>query len=362
MRGAAIKLNVLIRPGLGMLVLLKAAAGLAAVDGKLLYQRHCAACHGQRGAGGVGVPLALESFQSSITDRYLFKTIRNGRPGRVMPAFKRMSDAQIRAIVRYVRSFTPHKKLVLSSAPVKGDPVAGKKLYRQHCAACHGVNAEGGKGTGVTFSRPRDLPIIAPALANAGFLKATTDQMIKTTLMRGRKGTPMQSFLKKGLSEKQIDDIVAYIRSFEQRLARQDAPGKQGDAARKDGPAIIKVKSAYDMATTVSNLQKAITASNYKLIRTQPLEQGLVQKGRENRRQVILYFCNFNQLNTALAIDPRVGLFLPCRLTVVETGNGVFIYAINPSRLAQLYNNDRLSRICGAMRKTYLSIIEEATL
>ncbi len=307
------------------------------------------------------MPLALESFQSSITDRYLFNTIRYGRPGRVMPAFKRMTDEQINAIVRYVRSFTPHRKLVLSSAPVRGNAGAGKQLYRKHCAACHGLDGEGGKGTGVTFSRPRDLPIIAPALANSGFLRATTDQMIKTTLMRGRQGTPMQSFLKKGLSEQQINDIVAYVRSFEKAVKRKAAE-KRVHLAKGHRQPIIKVKSGYDMATTISNLQKAIAASNYKLIRTQPLEQGLVQKGRENRRQTILYFCNFNQLNTALAIDPRVGLFLPCRLTVVETGKGVYIYAINPSRLAELYNNDRLSRICGAMRDTYLSIIEEATL
>ena len=88
-------------------------------------------------------------------------------------------------------------------------------LYARKCAACHGANVEGGKGTGVTFSRPRDLPVIAPALNNTGFLSAAPDMMIKTVLMNGREGTPMPSFLKQGLSEKDIDDIVAYVRSFE---------------------------------------------------------------------------------------------------------------------------------------------------
>ena len=41
----------------------------------------------------------------------------------------------------------------------------------------------GGKGTGVTFSRKRDLPVIAPALNNVGFLASASDNMIKDTIM-----------------------------------------------------------------------------------------------------------------------------------------------------------------------------------
>ncbi len=65
----------------------------------------------------------------------------------------------------------------------------GAKLYGRNCAACHGANGEGSKGTGVTFLRSRDLPIMAPALHNPGFLAAATDAMIKATLLHGRKGT-----------------------------------------------------------------------------------------------------------------------------------------------------------------------------
>ncbi len=348
-----------------VLLLISTGGVCAGINGKSLYQHNCAACHGDGGKGGVGVPLGLESFQVTISDSYLFSTIRNGRPGRVMPAFKRMSDAQIDAIIKYVRRFVKSSKqsirVTYSSKSIKGDIKAGAKIYQKNCAACHGAKGEGGKGTGVTFSRPRDLPIIAPALANSGFLKSASDSMIKQTLVKGRKGTPMVSFLQKGLKMKDIDNVVAYIRSFE-KLAAANEKKLSHDAKAKNLSPVIKVRSEYDLKTTVANLQKAVAASNYKLIRTQYLNQGLVEKGKENKKQVILYFCNFNQLNTALAIDPRVGLFLPCRLTVAETKDGVFIYAVNSSRLSQLYNNAELSKICGAMRVTYMAIIEEATL
>ena len=56
------------------------------------------------GKGGVGVPLALTAFQSTVSDRYLQSTIRTGRPGRVMPAFSSLSDDEVLAIVRHIRS------------------------------------------------------------------------------------------------------------------------------------------------------------------------------------------------------------------------------------------------------------------
>ncbi len=101
---------------------------------------------------------------------------------------------------------------------------------------------------------------------------------------------------------------------------------------------------------------------NFKLIRVQYLNQGLVNKGRENKKQLIVYFCNFRLLNNALAIDPRVGQFLPCRLTIVETKLGVFVYAINPYRLSALFNNNELNKSCEGIRKTYMDIIDEALL
>ena len=78
---------------------LGASQAIAAPDGAALFSRNCAACHGSMGTGGIGVPLALPSFQASISDDYLRQTIRLGRPGRVMPAFGNLKPDEIEAIV-----------------------------------------------------------------------------------------------------------------------------------------------------------------------------------------------------------------------------------------------------------------------
>ncbi|MGE0079744.1 MAG: c-type cytochrome [Thiohalomonadaceae bacterium] len=344
--------------GLVLAALLAATGSVMAADGAKLYGRHCAACHGLHGEGGVGVPLALPDFLSTADDDFLRKTLRNGRPGRVMPAFRNLSDAEIDALVAHLRSFArpgaPAPRAV-SNAPVKGDAAKGRELFARHCAACHGAHGEGGHGTGVTFSRPRDLPIMPPALNNPGFLAAASDAMIKATLMRGRDGTPMISFLDQGLSEQDIDDIVSFVRSFEQA-----APSTPRHAV--DEPMVLEAESSYSLEETVENVKRAAIGKNFRIIREQTLEQGFFAEGEENAKQVIVYFCNFNFINQALSLDPRVGLFLPCRVTVVEHEGVVKVLSINPRHLSALYNNRELDAACDEMTELYKGILEEATL
>jgi cytochrome c oxidase cbb3-type subunit 3 len=327
----------------------------AAPDGGQLYTTHCAVCHGDKGTGGVGIPLALPSFLESVDDDFLRKTIRYGRTGRVMPAFPALSDAQLDAIVTFIRGWSGKPAPEFSHQPLTGNPEHGRELYASYCAMCHGADGEGGKGTGVTFSRRRDLPIIAPALQNPGFLAAASDEMIRHTLVYGREGTPMRSFLVQGLSEDDINDLVTYIRSFSRQPVITD------QAVVMDSPVLV-VDSPYTLEETLENLRQSIISQNFQLIRTEYLEHGLVEEGKENKRQVVMHFCNFKFLYDALAIDPRVGMFLPCQITVAEVEGKVRVMTINPLYLSHMFNNDELDDACEQMTGIYRTIIEDATL
>ncbi|MDX2457779.1 MAG: c-type cytochrome [Gammaproteobacteria bacterium] len=341
---------------IGILLLSVTTVVVGEPRGGELYAAHCAGCHGDTGKGGVGVPLSLPSFLESVDDNFLRKTIRMGRPGRVMPAFRVLSDAQVDAIVRHVRSWSGKPAPDFSDQPVRGDAQHGKQLFASYCAACHGANGEGGRGTGVTFSRKRDLPIIAPALNNAGFLAAASDEMIRHTLQFGREDTPMRSFLVQGLSEQDIDDLVSYVRSLEKQ---QPTPGKPVVTVAET---TIWAESSYTLEETIENLKDAIVSQNFILIRQDTLEHGLVKEGEEDPSQVILHFCNFKFLFEALAVDPRVGMFLPCRITITEKDGKVMVSAINPLYLSRLFNNSELDEYCKKMHTLYRAILDDATL
>lgn len=73
------------------------------VEGRTIYSRRCAGCHGTSGGGGRGPQLGegrvLESHPD-IEDQ--IQLVTNGRDG--MPAFEgTLSEAQIEAVVRYTR-------------------------------------------------------------------------------------------------------------------------------------------------------------------------------------------------------------------------------------------------------------------
>ena len=270
-----------------------------------------------------------------------------------MPAFTQFSDQQLESIVNYIRSFTNISFPKYDDTPVNGDTVHGKQLYEKHCIACHGPNGEGSAGTGVTFSRPRDLPILAPALNNPGFQQAATDQMIKRTLAQGRRGTPMPSFLKTNMTVQDLNDIVRYLRTFPAPTSTIDHDSVE--------PTMV-VNSDYSLKETVENLKRAIVGKNFRLIRIQTLDDGLVEKDKQDEKQTIVYFCNFDILNHALAIDPRVGIFLPCRVSVVEHNGKVQMMVFNPLRLSKLFNNSELDKACHDMHRLYTEILEEAAL
>ena len=73
--------------------------------GAALFAETCASCHGADARGDNG-PNLTTLWASGTTDERIFETIRRGVPGSVMPS-SRASDADIRAIVAYLRSLAP---------------------------------------------------------------------------------------------------------------------------------------------------------------------------------------------------------------------------------------------------------------
>ena len=325
------------------------------VDGEKLYLTHCAACHGRHGLGGVGVPLALPDFLENTSDEYIAMTIRVGRPGRVMPNFWHLREKEVQAIVRHVRGWSWKETPRYSDARIPGDIENGEALFRKYCVRCHGENGEGGKGTGVAFSRPRYIAIVPPALNNTGFLLSATDEMIKHTLMEGRKGTPMDSFLHKGVPEQSIDDIVAYIRSLQFQLPPDSSVVLNAPSA------VLSKTSRYPMWETVRRLKKVIVDSGFVLIDEWPSMRVSSSQKTPSYRLQDIHFGNFDSINGPLGLDPRMGLFMPGRITVLEQHGVVRVLAVNPMQYSAIFNNSALNRMCEAMHGTYQTMLLEVS-
>ena len=182
--------------------LTKIDADLAAQN----YQKYCTLCHGadrEGNAADFAPSLKSKSLMSTMPLNFLASSIGFGRPNTAMAAY--LSDAggpltmkEIFVLASWLKHESGVQTIELSLDPIEGDIQNGATIFKQKCAECHGKKAEG---------------VTAPALANPAYLAFATDAYIKYAIENGRDGTDMVSF-KRQLSEEQIDDLTAYIRSL----------------------------------------------------------------------------------------------------------------------------------------------------
>ena len=91
------------------------------------------------------------------------------------------------------------------------DVAAGGRIFRSHCAACHGSEGVGGRGS---------------ALTSGEFHHGGSDAAIFKNISEGIAGTEMPSAFFEG---RQLWQLVAYVRSLSERPSN---PSHRGDAAR----------------------------------------------------------------------------------------------------------------------------------
>jgi cytochrome c oxidase cbb3-type subunit 3 len=166
----------------------------------------------------------------------------------------------------------------------------------------------------------------------------------------------MPAFGRGKLTDEEIRDVVAYVRSFEDRQSpQQNLP--------VDARPTRIYRSPYDFETTLENLKMALSGANFRIFPDRFLEQGLYDEFEVNQRQVGIRFCNFNLLYGMLKIEPRLGVVLPCRVTVMERPDGEVILAVPNLRVvSRWFNNDELIGLWDEMENSFAEIIEEAML
>ena len=181
------------------------AANPIVEKGKQLYATYCATCHGVSGNGYVAdnaPSLRTEGFLSTASDLFLQAAIARGRPGTAMAAYARalggpLTPEDVTALIAMLREGGP-PRIDLPPAPVVGSVSDGKMTYDAMCARCHGTQTQ--RSTAVH-------------LANPILLETASDAFLRHAVVEGRPPTSMIPW-QGALQPKQIDDVIAYVRSM----------------------------------------------------------------------------------------------------------------------------------------------------
>ena len=229
------------------LPLLAAAAGVAQspaeappTDVKQLYDKSCASCHGTDGRGHGPAADALNpkprDFTGGIykfrttasgslpTDDDLYRAVADGLPGTSMLGWKHlMSDGQMRALVGYVKTFSPRfaserAMPVAAGRAVPSTPASVEKGRAAYdalaCGACHGDTGSGADAVAVGLRDDWGHESFAPNLTEPwAFRGGRTAADIYMRLKTGIDGTPMPSFADSA-KDGDLWDVAHYVVSL----------------------------------------------------------------------------------------------------------------------------------------------------
>lgn len=164
--------------------------------GRNLFASYCTQCHGSDAGGARGFPnLTDADWQWGATPAAIEQSILNGRFG-AMPGWQAIiGEDGVAQVSDYVES--------LAGRDVgAAEATAGKAVYDQNCAVCHGAEGTGNTALG------------APNLSDDIWLYGGTRSAIVDTIANGRNGQmPAHGEF---LGPAKVHVLAAYVYSFTQ--------------------------------------------------------------------------------------------------------------------------------------------------
>lgn len=115
------------------------------------------------------------------------------------------------------------------------------------------------------------------------------------------------------------------------------------------------VASSKDFDSTVADLQTEIEKNGMRVLYIHDVQATLAQKGLARDPFKMIEFCKADYAHTLLEIDPRVSVFLPCKISVYIQDGKIHMSVLDFDHVAALFSDkfirDILSEINKILRK-----------
>jgi putative heme-binding domain-containing protein len=174
-------------------------------EGKRMFARQCAPCHGAAGEGGRGPVL-----RPGRSDRELFDIVRKGIPNSEMPA-SAQTDEELWRLVAFVQQVSVEAG---ASEVFRGDAVAGKPVFvSEGCGVCHRIDGEGGNvGPDLSRAGSRSARFLKESIVNPDAYVPEGYRAVTVTLVAG---PPVRgALLAEDGNSIQLRDMTGKVRSI----------------------------------------------------------------------------------------------------------------------------------------------------
>ncbi len=175
-------------------------------QGKAVYIRTCAACHGASGLGDgpAGAKLnphppaiGTAAAMNGVTPALMYRVVSVGVSGTPMAGFSTvLTSAQRWNVVAYINSLRA----------THAQQLEGEGLFTQRCASCHGVV---GASDGALA---RSLTKLPPEIGTVVWQVERSDEQIATVVLEGIPASAMPP--SRDMTPAQVASVVAYVRTL----------------------------------------------------------------------------------------------------------------------------------------------------
>ena len=181
--------------------------GNSLARGKKVYQTFCAGCHGFNGVAAFRTtPSFATGERLNKTDIELSKSIGTGKGS--MTGWEKILSKKLRDdVLSYIRSglledeSRPGAEIIAAAKIALSTETAGARNYAEFCAGCHGFN-------GIAYY------VNSPSFVLGQRMEKTNAELIQS-ITYGIGAMPSWEYM---LEREQIEDLIAYIRTFEQHF------------------------------------------------------------------------------------------------------------------------------------------------
>src|SRR5215218_6323070 len=195
-------------------------------EGKAIYDRSCASCHGATGLGDGAAGQAMNpkppaigtlDHMRGVTPALTYRVLSVGIAGTPMVGYAGVLTPEQRwNVVGYLNSLRS----------THAQQMEGEGLFAQRCASCHGAT---GAGDGVLAKSLTRLP---PEIGTVAWQIERSDEQLAEVMRTGIPGTAMPPTAT--LAPDQVQSMVAYIRTLPMResMSLASDSGRAQDVTR----------------------------------------------------------------------------------------------------------------------------------
>ena len=173
-------------------------------EGRTLYMRDCAWCHGNEGQGTPNGPILTTGTNGPAMTDFMLSTGRmpiDHPDQRVQRKGSIYSSRDIQAIVDFMASFDLPGPDIPRPDLARGDIGEGAELYQDNCAACHASTGIGGALS--VGGSPKQATAVAPPL------NSSTPREVAEAMLVGPGTMPV--FGPETFSDEEVNSILQYV-------------------------------------------------------------------------------------------------------------------------------------------------------